>query len=107
MENMVHVTRYLRRLLTAEGRDPDRGTLNILQTRAHFHGRQMQMCKILPPYIQVRLLWLSGIIDNGNLSGLFKNGKLCVHICDIELFHLILPVRGEINGAQQNAAVLR
>lgn len=33
MENMVHVTRYLRRLLTAEGRDPDRGTLNILQTR--------------------------------------------------------------------------
>lgn len=33
MENMVHVTRYLRNSLICQGKDPDRGTLNVLQTR--------------------------------------------------------------------------
>ncbi len=33
MENMVHVTKYLRNSLICQGKDPDRGTLNVLQTR--------------------------------------------------------------------------
>ncbi len=33
MENVVHVTQYLRKIILAQGGDPDRETLNVLQTR--------------------------------------------------------------------------
>lgn len=33
MENVVHVTQYLRKTILSQGGDPDRETLNVLQTR--------------------------------------------------------------------------
>lgn len=33
MENVVHVTEYLRKIITAQGGDPDRETLNVVKTR--------------------------------------------------------------------------
>ena len=33
MENVVHVTEYLRRILLAQGGDPERETLNVIKTR--------------------------------------------------------------------------
>lgn len=33
MENVVHVTEYLRRIIIAQGGDPDRETLNVVKTR--------------------------------------------------------------------------
>ena len=33
MENVVHVTQYLRKSILSQGGDPDRETLNVLQTR--------------------------------------------------------------------------
>ena len=33
MENMTHVTQYLREIILAQGKDPDRETLNVVKTR--------------------------------------------------------------------------
>lgn len=35
MENLVNVTEYLRKVITKQGGDPDRETLNVIKTR---HG---------------------------------------------------------------------